>query len=162
MADNEIRIIVEHVVRNEGGSMPTGQTVASTPLPTDVKGSTNALSQQRIRMGVEFGGRFMSTQFVLGQVGRVVSATGNPEIATGIETVGRYTFLGIRALSGDPIAIASLSMDMISRVLQEFSDSAKSQNETDETRIRYGLMNMNGVRMNKGFLFGRYNYTREG
>lgn len=110
--------------------------------------------------GVSVGGA-ISLQFAVEQGSRLLNATGNQEIANAVSTTGRYGFLGARAVMGDPTAQITLLIMATTKLLEQVRKQAEELNEIDTARIKAGLMNVEGVRVNKSFLTGRYNYSRD-
>lgn len=107
----------------------------------------------------------LTAQFLVSAGNKLLNASGNTELSQAIGMLGKYTFLGIRAFSGDPSAIAALAVDLASTALAEvrknFTEQAMIQNEIDTARAQAGLLDLSGVKVTKHFFTGRYQYNRK-
>lgn len=153
MADKIIRVLVDHNVNVDKqvlGQVPSVVGAGAAPV--------SSVAQQGRQFG--FSGA-ISAQFAVEQASRLLNATGNQELANTISTLGRYTFLGARALGGDVTAMATLAMSMAQKAIEQVRKQAEKQNEIDNNFIKYGLINVEGTRISKNFFTGRQIYTRE-
>jgi len=120
----------------------------------------NVLQQgNSMQQGVGVGGA-ISAQMLVAQTSRLLDATGNQEVANMMQKTSRYTFLGMRALSGDITAQLNLAVSLATMALQEVRKQADFSNETDNARIKAGLMDMQGVKVSKNWLTGVQTYSR--
>lgn len=130
-----------------------------TAIPTQTAQGIGTIPNQQSR-GISAGSA-ISLQFAVEQGSRLLNATGNQEIANAVSTTGRYAFLGARAIAGDPTAQITLMIMAVSKLLETVKKQAEELNEIDTARIKSGLMNVEGLRVNKNFLTGRTYYSRD-
>jgi hypothetical protein len=146
---NEIIITVQNVIQGEQQA-----DVPEVPKPKvkKPKGDTGILGA-------------IDAQFLLRAGTRIISATGNNEISAAISKVARYGFQTVRALlPPNPIGIATLALtisaDAIEKVTEELRKKAKADNETDNARIKAGLLDITNVQIKSNWFSGRQTYKR--
>jgi hypothetical protein len=146
---NEIIITVQNVIQGEQQA-----DVPEVPKPKvkKPKGDTGILGA-------------IDAQFLLRAGTRIISSTGNNEISAAISKVARYGFQTVRALlPPNPIGIATLALtisaDAIEKVTDELRKKAKADNETDNARIKAGLLDITNVQIKSNWFSGRQTYKR--
>jgi hypothetical protein len=146
---NEIIITVQNVIQGEQQA-----DVPEVPKPKvkKPKGDTGILGA-------------IDAQFLLRAGTRIISATGNNEISAAISKVARYGFQTVRALlPPNPVGIATLALtisaDAIEKVTDELRKKAKADNETDNARIKAGLLDITNVQIKSNWFSGRQTYKR--
>jgi hypothetical protein len=146
---NEIIITVQNVIQGEQQA-----DVPEVPKPKvkKPKGDTGILGA-------------IDAQFLLRAGTRIISATGNNEISAAISKVARYGFQTVRALlPPNPVGIATLALtvsaDAIEKVTEELRKKAKADNETDNARIKAGLLDITNVQIKSNWFSGRQTYKR--
>jgi hypothetical protein len=146
---NEIIITVQNVIQGEQQA-----DVPEVPKPKvkKPKGDTGILGA-------------LDAQFLLRAGSRIISATGNNEISAAISKVARYGFQTVRALlPPNPVGIATLALTISADVLDKVSDNirkqAKADNETDNARIKAGLLDISNVQIKSNWFSGRQTYKR--
>lgn len=163
--ERDYRITVENTVTvNQAGSTVVGgATIPPNPLVQSVGvESTSTMTTIDPTTSKTFGtGRAISAHFFVGAATRLLNASGNQQIAQTVGDIGRYAFLGARALAMDPTAIASLALDVATNAWEMARKNAEDSNKDDEAMIRAGLMNLNGITVRKEFWTGRYVYSRD-
>jgi hypothetical protein len=146
---NEIIITVQNVIQGEQQA-----DVPEVPKPKvkKPKGDTGILGA-------------IDAQFLLRAGTRIISATGNNEISAAISKVARYGFQTVRALlPPNPIGIATLALtvsaDALDKVTDELRKKAKADNETDNARIKAGLLDVTNVQIKSNWFSSRQTYKR--
>jgi hypothetical protein len=146
---NEIIITVQNVIQGEQQA-----DVPEVPKPKvkKPKGDTGILGA-------------LDAQFLLRAGTRLISATGNNEVSAAISKVARYGFQTVRALlPPNPIGIATLALtvsaDALDKVTDELRKKAKADNETDNARIKAGLLDITNVQIKSNWFSGRQTYKR--
>jgi hypothetical protein len=146
---NEIIITVQNVIQGEQQA-----DVPEVPKPKvkKPKGDTGILGA-------------LDAQFLLRAGTRLISATGNNEVSAAISKVARYGFQTVRALlPPNPIGIATLALtvsaDALDKVTDELRKKAKADNETDNARIKAGLLDVTNVQIKSNWFSGRQTYKR--
>jgi hypothetical protein len=146
---NEIIITVQNVIQGEQQA-----DVPEVPKPKvkKPKGDTGILGA-------------LDAQFLVRAGSRIISSTGNNEISAAISKVARYGFQTVRALlPPNPVGIATLALTISADVLDKVSDNirkqAKADNETDNARIKAGLLDISGVQIKSNWFSGRQTYKR--
>jgi hypothetical protein len=146
---NEIIITVQNVIQGEQQA-----DVPEVPKPKvkKPKGDTGILGA-------------LDAQFLLRAGTRIISSTGNNEISAAISKVARYGFQTVRALlPPNPVGIATLALTISADVLDKVSDDirkrAKADNETDNARIKAGLLDISNVQIKSNWFSGRQTYKR--
>lgn len=157
---NEDRIIIELLtILQQGGTV--GQVNGITQkLPN---GAIKNLSQSSSNSALVGG---ISAQLMVSGFSRMLSATGNQELAGGIREGAEWMFLGSRAITGDPTAIATaafkLSAEAI-KMLGEWIDKQKAiaskYNEKDYMLMRYGIISINANTEISYKKYGRLNIS---
>lgn len=158
MDDN--RIIVELLtILQQGGTV--GQVNGITQKMPN--GGTRNISQSSGNSAVVGG---ISAQLMVSGFSRMLSATGNQEIAGGIREGAEWMFLGSRAITGDPTAIATaafkLSAEAIKMVvnwIDKQKEIASKYNEKDYMLMRYGIISINANTEISYKKFGRLNIS---
>lgn len=125
--NKEIVLRLEHILQGEQGAQ--GQTV----LP----------STARMSMTSMLGG--FSAQILVQNASRLISASGNQEMASTIREGSQWLFLGMRAMAGDPTAILvgvtktlSLIMLELQKNREEKRQTAQKYNELLQLQLRAG------------------------
>jgi hypothetical protein len=146
---NEIIITVQNVIQGEQQA-----DVPEVPKPKvkKPKGDTGILGA-------------LDAQFLLRAGTRLISATGNNEVSAAISKVARYGFQTVRALlPPNPVGIATLALtvsaDALDKVTDELRKKAKADNETDNARIKAGLLDITNVQVKSNWFSGRQTYKR--
>jgi hypothetical protein len=146
---NEIIITVQNVIQGEGQA-----DVPEVPKPKvkKPKGDTGILGA-------------LDAQFLLRAGSRIISATGNNEISAAISKVARYGFQTVRALlPPNPVGIATLALtvsaDALDKITDDIRKRAKADNETDNARIKAGLLDISNVQIKSNWFSGRQTYKR--
>ena len=146
---NEIIITVQNVIQGEqqAETPQVPQPKVTKPKePTGILGAIDA-------------------QFLLRAGSRIISSTGNNEVSAAISKVARYGFQTARALlPPNPMGIATLALtisaDVIEKVTDDLRKKATADNETDNARIKAGLLDISEVRIKNNWLTGRQTYRR--
>jgi hypothetical protein len=146
---NEIIITVQNVIQE---SQQADVPEVPKPKVKKPKGDTGILGA-------------IDAQFLLRAGTRIISATGNNEISAAISKVARYGFQTVRALlPPNPVGIATLALtvsaDAIEKVTDELRKKAKADNETDNARIKAGLLDISNVQIKSNWFSGRQTYKR--
>jgi hypothetical protein len=146
---NEIIITVQNVIQGEQQA-----DVPEVPKPKvkKPKGDTGILGA-------------LDAQFLVRAGSRIISATGNNEVSAAISKVARYGFQTVRALlPPNPVGIATLALtvsaDALDKVTDELRKKAKADNETDNARIKAGLLDITNVQVKSNWFSGRQTYKR--
>jgi hypothetical protein len=146
---NEIIITVQNVIQGEQQA-----DVPEVPKPKvkKPKGDTGILGA-------------LDAQFLLRAGSRIISSTGNNEVSAAISKVARYGFQTVRALlPPNPVGIATLALTISADVLEKVTDDirkkAKADNETDNARIKAGLLDITNVQIKSNWFSGRQTYKR--
>jgi hypothetical protein len=146
---NEIIITVQNVIQGEQQA-----DVPEVPKPKvkKPKGDTGILGA-------------LDAQFLLRAGSRIISATGNNEISAAISKVARYGFQTVRALlPPNPVGIATLALtvsaDALDKITDDIRKRAKADNETDNARIKAGLLDISNVQIKSNWFSGRQTYKR--
>ena len=71
----------------------------------------------------------ISAHLLISGASRMLAATGNQELANGIRETAEWTFLGLRAVSMDPTAIATAAFKLSSLAIQKVTDYIEEQKE---------------------------------
>jgi outer membrane usher protein FimD/PapC len=108
----------------------------------------------------------ISAQLMLSGFSRMLSATGNQELAGGIREGAEWMFLGSRALTGDPTAIATAAfklssegIKLIKKYIDKQKEIASKYNEKDYILMRYGIISINANTEISYKKFGRLNIS---
>jgi hypothetical protein len=146
---NEIIITVQNVIQE---SQQADVPEVPKPKVKKPKGDTGILGA-------------LDAQFLLRAGTRLISATGNNEISAAISKVARYGFQTVRALlPPNPVGIATLALtvsaDALDKVTDELRKKAKADNETDNARIKAGLLDVTNVQVKSNWFSGRQTYKR--
>lgn len=164
MAESEYTIKIIHEIVD---SRSATNEVASTATPNaNQQQASSPLKSGSPKSGGK-GKTFsdaLTAQFLIQSGNKLLNATGNSQISQALAMAGKYAFLGIRAFSGDPSAIAALAVDLASTALAEvrknLTEQAMIQNEVDTARAQAGLLDLSGVKVTRNFFTGRYQYNR--
>jgi hypothetical protein len=146
---NEIIITVQNVIQ---GEQQTDVPEVPKPKVKKPKGDTGILGA-------------LDAQFLLRAGSRIISATGNNEISAAISKVARYGFQTVRALlPPNPVGIATLALtvsaDALDKITDDIRKRAKADNETDNARIKAGLLDISNVQIKSNWFSGRQTYKR--
>jgi hypothetical protein len=146
---NEIIITVQNVIQGEQQADVPAVPKPKVKKPKGDEGILGALD----------------AQFLLRAGTRIISSTGNNEISAAISKVARYGFQTVRALlPPNPVGIATLALtisaDAIEKVTDELRKKAKADNETDNARIKAGLLDITDVQIKSNWFSGRQTYKR--
>jgi hypothetical protein len=146
---NEIIITVQNVIQ---GEQEAETPQVPKPKVKKPKGDTGILGA-------------IDAQFLLRAGSRIISATGNNEVSAAISKVARYGFQVARAiLPPNPMGIATLALtisaDAIEKVTDNLRKQATADNETDNARIKAGLLDISQVQIKNNWLTGRQTYRR--
>jgi hypothetical protein len=79
--------------------------------------------------------------------------------------VARYGFQTVRALlPPNPVGIATLALtvsaDALDKITDDIRKRAKADNETDNARIKAGLLDISDVQIKSNWFSGRQTYKR--
>jgi hypothetical protein len=146
---NEIIITVQNVIQGEQQADVPAVPKPKVKKPKGDEGILGALD----------------AQFLVRAGSRIISATGNNEISAAISKVARYGFQTVRALlPPNPVGIATLALtvsaDALDKVTDELRKKAKADNETDNARIKAGLLDISNVQIKSNWFSGRQTYKR--
>ena len=146
---NEIIITVQNVIQGEQQADVPAVPKPKVKKPKGDEGILGALD----------------AQFLLRAGTRIISSTGNNEVSAAISKVARYGFQTVRALlPPNPVGIATLALTISADVLDKVSDNirkqAKADNETDNARIKAGLLDISNVQIKSNWFSGRQTYKR--
>ena len=155
-ADNKIVVSVENVITGnattQGGVPMNGVTKVA---PTLSKGA--AFSQG------------ISAQMFMESASRIISATGNTELASGLSKASSYAFLGGRVIASggtDVAALVSLVTKLSADILQSITENnqqkreqAQKDNAADILRMRSGAFSINANTQISYNRFGRVSFT---
>jgi hypothetical protein len=146
---NEIIITVQNVIQGEQQADVPAVPKPKVKKPKGDEGILGALD----------------AQFLLRAGTRIISSTGNNEISAAISKVARYGFQTVRALlPPNPVGIATLALTISADVLDKVSDNirkqAKADNETDNARIKAGLLDISSTQIKNNWFSGRQTYKR--
>jgi hypothetical protein len=146
---NEIIITVQNVIQGEQQADVPAVPKPKVKKPKGDEGILGALD----------------AQFLLRAGTRIISSTGNNEISAAISKVARYGFQTVRALlPPNPVGIATLALtisaDVLDKVTDDIRKRAKADNETDNARIKAGLLDISNVQIKSNWFSGRQTYKR--
>jgi hypothetical protein len=146
---NEIIITVQNVIQ---GEQEAAATEVPKPKVKKPKGDTGILGA-------------LDAQFLVRAGTRLISATGNNEVSAAISKVARYGFQVARAvLPPNPVGIATLALTISADALDKISDDirkrAKADNDTDNARIKAGLLDVSSTSIKQNWFSGRQTYKR--
>jgi hypothetical protein len=147
---NEIIITVQNVIQGEQQAQTPQVPQPKSPKPKEAPaGILGALD----------------AQFLVRAGSRIISSTGNNEVSAAISKVARYGFQTVRALlPPNPVGIATLALTISADVLEKVTDDirkkAKADNETDNARIKAGLLDISNVQIKSNWFSGRQTYKR--
>lgn len=162
-AEYVVRVALE-VVDSRTATNQVESTATPSASPNQQTAPTTLAGPKGSGNGKSFSNA-LTAQFLIESGNKLLNATGNSQISQALAMAGKYTFLGIRAFSGDPSAIAALAVDLASTALAEvrknFTEQAMIQNEVDTARAQAGLLDLGGVKVTKHFFTGRYQYNRK-
>lgn len=151
--ENEIILRVENIILSDG----TQGQGAGVPTAGDAGGFTLPSKRMGARSFVVGG---ISAQLLISGASRMLAATGNQELANGIRETAEWGFLTVRALSGDPTAIATAAFKLSAKAIQAITDyiseqkeTAANYNELDMLKMRYGI---NTINSNTEISYGKY------
>jgi hypothetical protein len=107
----------------------------------------------------------LDAQFLVRAGSRLISATGNNEVSAAISKVARYGFQTVRALlPPNPVGIATLALtisaDVLDKVTDDIRKRAIADNETDNARIKAGLLDISSTNIKTNWFSGRQTYKR--
>lgn len=138
MDDSRIIVELDSVLQGYGNGARIAQPGT---IPSAAGRTLNQPSNANSFMGA------ISAQLMVSGFSRMLSATGNTELASGIQQGAEYAFLAGRALSMDPTAIVTmvfkLSAEVIKLVkgsLDEKKEIAKKYNELDYMKMLSGQL----------------------
>jgi len=146
---NEIIITVQNVIQGEQQADVPAVPKPKVKKPKGDEGILGALD----------------AQFLVRAGTRIISSTGNNEISAAISKVARYGFQTVRALlPPNPVGIATLALtisaDVLDKVTDDIRKRAKADNETDNARIKAGLLDISNVQVKSNWFSGRQTYKR--
>jgi hypothetical protein len=146
---NEIIITVQNVIQGEQQADVPAVPKPKVKKPKGDEGILGALD----------------AQFLLRAGTRIISSTGNNEVSAAISKVARYGFQTVRALlPPNPVGIATLALtisaDVLDKVTDDIRKRAKADNETDNARIKAGLLDISNVQVKSNWFSGRQTYKR--
>jgi hypothetical protein len=126
----EIILRLEHIIDGEAGQEIGG---IQPQLP----------SASRKSMTSMLGG--LSAQILVENASRLISASGSQQLASVIREGSQWTFLGLRAMAGDPTAMLvgvtkSISMILLElqKIKEEKRQTAQKYNELLQLQLRSG------------------------
>lgn len=153
---NEIILRVENVIAgnaNQQGGVPMNGVTQVKP---------------NLSKGAAFA-QGISAQMFVESASRIISATGNTELASGLSKVSSYAFLGGRVIASggaDIAAVISLVTKLSADVLQAVGESnqqkreaAQKNNAADVLRMRSGGFSINADTVISYNRFGRVSFT---
>lgn len=149
MADNEIRIPIQIDLINSGRKTGTGAT--NSPL--------SSLAQSS---GAASG---ISGAFLVQSGRKLIAATGNSELATGIGNAIKYGTLGLRAATLDVSAIANIALDVATEAIKrvqeirlERIERANQANQIDILKMQLGRISGEQITSITTNRYGRFIY----
>lgn len=108
----------------------------------------------------------LSAQFLVQGGVKLANSLGNAQLSRALGQGTKFAFLGVQMLSGNPLAVATLGLDLASEAIkvamQNKRDMAKMMNEIDNARIKAGLLDISGATVSENAFTGRYKYGRGG
>jgi hypothetical protein len=152
--NNEIVVRLESFLLNPpgGGNQQGAIPGQGVPLPSQGWRYANASGSGFI------GG--ISAQLMVSGFSRMLSATGNQELAGGIREGAEWMFLLSRAAAMDPTAIATAAfklsaegIKLITQYIQKQKDSAAVYNDLDYLRMQYGVLT---IKANTEISYSKY------
>jgi hypothetical protein len=148
---NEIIITVQNVIQ--------GEQESATPAVPKLKAAKGDKPNPNALFGA------IDAQFLIRASSRIISSTGNNEVSAAISKVARYGFATVRALlPPNPIGIATLALtisaDVLDKVTDDIRKRAKADNDTDNARIKAGLLDVSSTSIKQNWFSGRQTYKR--
>jgi hypothetical protein len=133
-------------------------------IQTEQQVQTPQVEQQRPTGASDVAGA-ISAQFLVRAGSRLIGATGNSEVSSAISKVAKYGFQTVRALlPPNPIGIATLALTLGADALDKVTDNIRKQavadNETDNARIKAGLLDISSTQVKSNWFSGRQTYKR--
>jgi hypothetical protein len=157
MSEKEITIRLENYLIN-GAEVNAGNGIPSS-------GKTILPSAQSASAPNGFVGGISAQLFVSG-ARRLISATGETELANTIQETAEWSFLGIRALGGDPTAMATAAFKLASYGIQELKkyqdeqkEIAKSYNNLAILQLQSGQISIKANTVTSYDSYGRLTLT---
>jgi len=160
VADDKIIVSVESVIA--GGANGANGQPGGVPM-NGVNKATPTLSK-----GAAFT-QGISAQMFVESASRIISASGNTELASGLSKASSYAFLGTRVIASggtDIAAIISLVTKLSADVLQAVTeanqakkDAAVKDNAADILRMRSGAFSIGADTQISYNRFGRVSFT---
>lgn len=124
MAENEITIRLENILVG-GGQVANGTSNNAEGVPG---GPSILPSGRKSRIATGFTGGLSSHLFITG-ARRLISASGDTELANTVQETAEWGFLGSRALAGDPTAIATAAFKLAALGIQKIREYQEEQKE---------------------------------
>lgn len=150
--------------------MPANNTEIRIPVVIELQTNKGTNVNQPIRNNAtgtltrtEVTGQAISAGFLIQSGQKLIAATGNTQISKTIGDTVKYGTLGIRALSGDFTALASMAIDLASEAIKKVNQlrqEAEVNNQTKYNQILNGRIFLgNGqIDVTKDWL-GNKNYS---
>lgn len=152
MADDKIilelqNIILDGAVGSTGGNPSVSSTGQAIPM-------SSSAGSARLAIGA------ISAQLLVGGASKILSSSGNQELAKGLNETGKWGFLALRSFSGDPVALVTMAINLIAelakiveseRIRQE--ERAAAYNELDMMRMQVGQL---VIRSNTEISYNQY------
>ena len=108
----------------------------------------------------------ISAQFMIQGGVKLANSLGNAQLSRALGESTKFAFLGVQMLSGNPMAVATLGLELASQAIkvatQNKKDMAKMMNEIDNARMKAGLLDISGATVSENAFTGRYKYGRGG
>ena len=156
---NEIVLRVENIIAGTTGG--AGQQGA-VPMNGITQTTPNLSKGAGFAQGI-------SAQMFVESASRIISASGNSELASGLSKASSYAFLGGRVIASggtDVAALVSLVTKIGADVLQAITESNQSKreaaikdNNADILRMRSGAFSINANTQISYNRFGRVSFT---
>lgn len=117
--------------------MPANNTEIRIPVVIELQTNKGTNVNQPIRNNAtgtltrtEVTGQAISAGFLIQSGQKLIAATGNTQVSKAIGDTVKYGTLGIRVLSGDVTALASMAIDLASEAIKKLTNCDKKQRLT--------------------------------
>ena len=128
--------------------MPANNTEIRIPVVIELQANKGTNVNQPIRNNAtgtltrtEVTGQAISVGFLIQSGQKLIAATGNTQVSKAIGDTVKYGTLGIRVLSGDVTALASMAIDLASEAIKKVNQlrqEAEVNNQTKYNQILNG------------------------
>ena len=126
--------------------MPANNTEIRIPVVIELQTNKGTNVNQPIRNNAtvtraEVTGQAISAGFLIQSGQKLIAATGNTQVSKAIGDTVKYGTLGIRVLSGDVTALASMAIDLASEAIKKVNQlrqEAEVNNQIKYNQIKNG------------------------